>query len=84
MSVVVYAFCALTALLCAWLLLRSYRASGYRLLLWSGLCFVALTASNGLLVLDKLTPWIDLSLWRSGAGLIGMSVLLYGLIFDTE
>ncbi len=84
MSVVVYAFCALTAMLCAGLLLRSYRSGGYRLLLWSGLCFVGLTISNMLLVLDKVTPWIDLSLWRSGAGLIAMGVLLYGLIFDTE
>lgn len=84
MSVVVYAFCALTAMLCAWLLLRSYGSGGYRLLLWSGLCFVGLTISNTLLVLDKVTPWIDLSLWRGGAALIAMGVLLYGLIFDTE
>lgn len=84
MSIVVYAFCALTALLCASLLLMTYRRSGYRLLLWSGLCFVALTVSNALLVLDKTVPTVDLSLWRSGTALTAMIILMYGLVWDRE
>jgi hypothetical protein len=81
---IVYAFCALTALLCAWMLLRQYHRSRYRLLLWSGLCFVFLTISNVLLVLDKATPTIDLSSWRMSTAFIGMLILIYGLINDAE
>jgi hypothetical protein len=81
----VYALCALTALLCAYLLLQAYRRGGYRLLLWSGLCFVGLTLNNLLLVLDKLIlPDIDLSIWRTSVALAAMTVLLYGLIWDSE
>jgi hypothetical protein len=54
MADVIYTLCALTALLCASLLLQAYRRSHYQLLLWSGICFAGLTASNALLVLDKL------------------------------
>jgi hypothetical protein len=80
----VYAFCALTALLCAVLLLKHYAKSRYRLLLWSGICFVFLTLSNILLVLDKTYTDIDLSIWRMTTAFIGMVVLIYGLIFDAE
>jgi len=54
MAGLIYGSCALTALLCAGLLLRAYRHSGYRLLLWSGLCFVGLTLNNLLVVIDKI------------------------------
>jgi hypothetical protein len=84
-ATIIYALCALTALLCAVLLLAAYWRSGYRLLLWSGLCFAGLTLNNLLLVLDKLVfPDIDFSLWRSLSALIAMIVLLYGLIWDSE
>lgn len=79
----VYMLCAITALLCAALLLRAYGRSGYRLLLWSGLCFAGLTLNNFLLVLDKvILPDIDLSGMRALAALLAMIVLIYGLIFD--
>jgi hypothetical protein len=85
MAAMIYGLCALTALICTTLLLRAYRSGGYRLLLWSGLCFAGLTANNLLLVLDKLVlPAVDLSLWRTLAALLAMSVLLYGLIWDTQ
>lgn len=85
MAAVIYGLCALTALTCAWLLLQAYRRSGYRLLLWSGLCFVGLTVNNLFLVFDKIIfPDIDFSLWRSASALIAMAILLYGLIWDTE
>jgi hypothetical protein len=85
MAGVVYTLCALTALLCANLLLRTYRRSRYQLLLWSGLCFVGLTVNNLMLVVDKLfLPWVDLSSWRLVPGLLGMLVLLYGLIWHAE
>lgn len=85
MAALTYFLCALTALLCMVLLLSGYRRSKYRLLLWSGLCFAGLTLNNLLLVMDKvLLPDIDLSLWRSLAALFGMTILLFGLIWETE
>jgi hypothetical protein len=85
MGNVIYSLCALTALLCATLLLQSYRRRPYRFLLWSGLCFVGLTANNTLLAIDKwFGPGVDLSTWRLVIGLLAMLVLLYGLIWNTE
>ena len=85
MASTIYGLCALTALLCTVLLLLAYRRSGYRLLLWSGLCFAGLTANNLLLVLDKLVfPTVDLSIWRTSVALVAMAVLLYGMIWSTE
>lgn len=85
MAAVIYGLCALAAGLCAVLLLLSYQRGRYRLLLWSGLCFAGLTLNNLLLVLDKLLlPQIDLSIPRTSVALLSMSVLLYGLIWDTE
>jgi len=85
MSGLIYGLCALTALLCAWLLLQSWRRSGYKLLLWSGLCFVGMTASNLLLIADKLVfKNVDLLPLRLATGLIAMMLLLYGLIWDAE
>ena len=85
MAAAIYGLCALTALLCTMLLLQAYARGGYRLLLWSGLCFAGLTITNLLLVVDKLLlPQVDLLVWRNAAALVAMAVLLYGLIWDTE
>lgn len=85
MAPVIYSLCTLTALVCAWLLLRAWRRSGYRLLLWSGLCFAGLTLNNLLLVVDKVVlPAVDLSIWRTSVALVAMAVLLYGLIWESE
>jgi hydrogenase/urease accessory protein HupE len=85
MASAVYSLCALTAILCAWLLLQAYRRGRYRLLFWAGLCFVGLAANNLLLVLDKLAlPTVDLSIWRTATALVSMAVLLYGLVMDAE
>lgn len=84
-AAITYGLCSLTALTCAYLLLQAYRRGGYRLLLWSGLCFVGLTINNLVLVLDKLVfVDTDLSGWRTASALLAMGVLLYGLIWDTE
>jgi hypothetical protein len=83
MSNLVYLLCALTALACAVLLLRGYARARVRLLLWSGLCFVGLFVNNALLVVDSHVVH-DLSLFRSLPALAGVSVLLYGLIWDAH
>ncbi len=85
MAALVYSLCTLTALVCACLLLRAWRRSGYRLLFWSGLCFAGLTLNNLFLVVDKvMLPSVDLSIWRTSVALLAMAVLLYGLIWDSE
>lgn len=85
MAAVVYFLCALTSLACCLFLLRGWRASGARLLFWSGLCFAGMTLNNVLLVLDKLfVPNVDLSAWRLGAALVAVVLLLYGLIWEGE
>jgi hypothetical protein len=83
---VIYALCALTAMSCAWLLLRSYRKNRYRLLFWSGLCFVGLSVNNLLLIVDRilLPTSVDLSTWRLLAALVALLPLLYGLIWEEE
>jgi hypothetical protein len=84
-AAIVYVLCAFTSALCAVLLLQAYRRGRYRLLLWSGLCFVGLTLNNAFLVLDKIAfPDIDFSVPRTLSALIAMTILLYGLIWDTE
>jgi hypothetical protein len=85
MPIAIYSLCMLTALVCAYLLLQAYWRGGYRLLLWSGLCFAGLTLTNVLLVIDKIVlPLVDLSVWRTSTTLVAMTVLLYGLIWDSE
>ena len=85
MAETVYLLCALTSIVCAVLLVRGYAASGSRLLLWSGLCFVGLAANNVLLVVDLLVvPTVDLSLWRTVAALAGLSSLVFGLVWDAS
>ena len=82
---IVYLLCFGTSAACAWLLMRSYRRSGARLLLWSGLCFVFLAANNLVVVLDLLvlTTW-DMRLFRQALALAGVSTLLFGFIWRLE
>ena len=85
MAGTVYAICALTALLCAVLLLRAYRQTRSRVLWWSGLCFCGLMVSNVVLVLDKLVyTEIDLLPYRLWITLISLLMLLWGLIYSEE
>lgn len=85
MAITIYLLCTLTAFTCAWMLLSSYFRIKYRLLLWSGLCFIGLFANNLFLVIDQLIgPGIDLSRWRLLMGLISLLFLLYGLIWEDD
>lgn len=85
MAAIIYTLCALTAVMCAWLLLRSYSRTRHRLLLWSGLCFVGLSVSNILVVLDRIVfPSVDISLPRLLVALAAMLLLLHGLISENK
>jgi hypothetical protein len=84
MAEFVYGLCTITSIVCAVLLWRGYRASRTRLLFWSSLCFVGLALNNALLLVDLyVVPDTDLFVLRTSVALAGMSVLLYGLIWDS-
>jgi hypothetical protein len=75
----------LVAGLCALLLLRAYEGVRKRLLLWAGLCFVGLCASNGLLVADLfIVPDVDLYRPRLAIAAVAMLLLVYGLVFESD
>jgi hypothetical protein len=84
-GLIVYLLCALTSLGCAGLLLRGYARSRVRLLLWSGLCFALFALNNILLFVDvKILPEVDLSVARTLPSVIGISLLVYGLVWDSQ
>ncbi len=86
MAPFVYILGVLTTLLCAVLLLRGYVRGRKRLLLWSGLCFVGLTASNTLLFIDLvvLQSSADLYMLRLSTAAATMLLLVYGLVWESE
>ncbi|NOK18612.1 DUF5985 family protein [Corallococcus carmarthensis] len=85
MAEAVYLLCALTSAACAVLLLRAWRRTRMKLLLYSGLCFTVFTLNNVLLFVDLvLIPAGDLSLARTVTSLVGSGVLLFGLIWDVS
>ena len=84
-AVLSYILCAVTSIACAALLVRSYREARVRLLLWSALCFVGLAINNVLLLIDRqILPDVDLSLLRDVSGFLAISVLLFGLIWESR
>jgi hypothetical protein len=86
MAEAVYILCALTSVACAVLLLRAYKRTQSRLLLWSGLCFVGLVLNNALLFVDLvlLPTSVDLYVARLVTGMASAAILLYGLIWDAS
>jgi len=83
MAAIIYLLCTVTSLFCAVLLLRGFRRSGFRLLLWSSLCFFALTLDNLFLFIDRIIwPTLDLLVWRRPIPLVGLALLLYGMIWE--
>ena len=85
MAEAVYLLCAATSAACALLLLRAHHRTGTSLLMWSGLCFVGLALNNAMLVIDLiLVPDVDLSTWRIVPAAVGVALLLYGLVWESE
>ncbi len=82
---IVYILCAITSAVCTALLIRGYRRSRARLLLWSSVCFACFALNNLLLVVDVgVLPDRDLSLIRTLPSIVGIAALIYGLIWDTR
>ncbi|HTL71320.1 MAG TPA: DUF5985 family protein [Candidatus Eisenbacteria bacterium] len=85
MDKMIFALCGFTALWSAYLLMKGYLKNKSRLLLWSAICFAALSLSNFLIIVDRwIFPDIDLSFLRLFITLIGMLFLIYGLIWESE
>ena len=83
---VLFLLAALTSFACMALLFRGYARTGVRLLLWSALCFIFLTANNVLLFVDNivLPTAIDLRPYRLATALVGIGCLLYAFIWEAE
>jgi hypothetical protein len=85
MATGVYLLCALTSALCAVLLLREYRRSRARLLLWSSISFIGFACNNAFAFLDfVILP--DVQLWplRPPLTALSLAALLYGLVWDVD
>ena len=85
MTLAIYLLCFATSSLCAWLLLRGFARTKTRLLFWSGLCFAFMAVHNFVLVLDThVFTTIDLLTARIATALLGITVLLFGLVWETK
>jgi hypothetical protein len=83
MAEIIYLLCAATSVACVALLVRGWRRSRSRLLLWSSACFAFLAINNLLLVVDLVfVKTVDLAVLRSGLALAAVLVLLLGLIWE--
>jgi hypothetical protein len=84
-KVAIYLLCFATAAACAFLLIRGWLASRTRLLLWSGICFGFLALNAVAVILDIVVfPDIDFTAARHLSSLAAVSVLLVGLVWETE
>ncbi|NUP12392.1 MAG: hypothetical protein HOW73_40625 [Polyangiaceae bacterium] len=86
MAEAVYVLCAITSVACCALLVRGWRSSGSRLLLWSAIGFAFLALNNILLFVDLVVipTAIDLSLARSATALVAMSIVVAGLVWESR
>jgi dolichyl-phosphate-mannose--protein O-mannosyl transferase len=82
----VYMFCFITCAVCAGLLVRSWFKTRTRLILWIAISFVFLAVNNFFLFADTtLTPPdTDLRPLRVISGVLAVSVLIFGLIWEAE
>lgn len=83
MAETIYLLCALTSVICAALLIRSWIRSHARLLLWSSLCFVGLAVNNVLLFVDLVIfRDLDLASVRSIEALLSISILAIAMVWE--
>jgi len=82
----VFFACVVASVACMWLLLRGWRRTGTRLLLWSALCFVGLAINNLLVFIDLviLPHAVNLHPWRQVSSLAAVSVLIWGFIWEAD
>lgn len=79
----IYGLCLAASSGCALLLGRAYLRSHTRLLLWTAVSFCFFALNNLTLVLDMVVlPDWDLWVWRQAAAGVGLSVLIFGFIWE--
>lgn len=85
MAVLVYLLCGLTSSCCAVLLLREYRRSRSRLLLWMSLAFIGFSCSNILVFIDfVLVTDRSFGAARAVTAWLSGGLLVFGLIWDAD
>lgn len=85
MATAVYLLCAVTSGLCAALLMRDYRKTQTRLLLWSSVSFFGMALANVLAFANfVILPNADLSVVRPLVACLAIGALLYGLVWDAD
>lgn len=85
MAQAVYVLSAVTCLICAALLFRSYLATRLRLMMWSSICFSGLAITNIILIVDLIfIPEVDLSLLRLVIADISLGALALGLAWESR
>jgi len=85
MAEIVYLLCGIASAGCALLVVREYRRSRSRLLLWMSLAFVGLTLSNMLIFVDfVLVPDVSFALPRAVLAFLATTVLAIGLLWDGD
>lgn len=73
----------LTAAGCGALLLRAFRRTRTRLLLWSAICFGGLAVNNALVFVDLIViPEVSLIWLRASITILALLVLIGGLVSD--
>ncbi len=84
-QVAIYGLCFVTSGIGAVMLLRGFARTRTPLLFWAGLCFGLLCINNVAVLFDILVfPSLDLQLVRHAASLSAVSVLLIGLVWESE
>lgn len=86
METLVYLFCAVTNIVCAVLLFRSYLRSRAKLVFWGFVFFGCFALSNIVLFFDLgvLPPSVDLSLYRDSLTIVGLAAIIFGLIKEGD
>lgn len=82
---IVYLLCLITSVICAGLLVRAWRRSNSRFLMWCALAFSLLALNNLFVVSDMIVfPSIEFWAWRQSAALAAVAVLLYAFVWEMD
>jgi hypothetical protein len=82
MAAVVFILCAITSAICLALLVRTWRQTGGRLVMWTAICFAGLALNNLLLAIDQVALKHTTLGWRAVPAAVGLCALLYGLLVE--
>lgn len=85
MAFTVYLLCSISSAVCAILLLRTYRDSRARFLLFGTIAFTGIAIANALLLVDLgVLPNVDLFVYRQLVTLVSVIALIWGFVWETK